>query len=75
MTCSVASCLQWLLTLSTPVTVQVMAEVRDEKSGLGTAFSKRGLEAADKHSSSQKHQRMLRHFAQVVSREQEHRKL
>ena len=46
---------------------QVLAEVRDEKTGLGSAYSKRGM---DSMHSTDKHQKMLKHYAQVVSREQ-----
>lgn len=55
--------------------LQVLAEVRDKKSGLGAEHSKRslGVAVAATAAASLKHQKMLKHFAQVVSREQSSR--
>ena len=53
-----------------PPSDQVQAELREERMGLGSAFSKRTLDAVSAHSVTHRHQKMMKHFAQVVSREQ-----
>lgn len=50
--------------------IQIQTKVRTEKVGLGSDFSTRSLEAAATHSATQRHHRMMRHFSDVVSREE-----
>ena len=50
--------------------VQIQTELRTEKVGLGTSFSKQSLDSAATHSATQRHHRMMRHYLDVVSREE-----
>ena len=50
--------------------VQIQTELRAEKVGLGTSFSTQSLDSAVTHSATQRHHRMMRHYLDVVSREE-----
>ena len=51
--------------------IQIKADVRDERSGLGSKTFKRSLDSAgDESSAANKHRRMMKHYSEVVAREE-----
>ena len=50
--------------------IQITADVRSERSGLGSGTTKRSLDEAGLNSTStDKHQRLMKHYSEVMARE------